>query len=408
MTKLIGELLMIKLSVVAVGLIAITANIMAEADLKIGGQGVIYYQTNDVGDSDFFNQESSSANAGLELNLKADIGNDFKLAYQETFLGTLGLEKNIVSDVRQYAHKDDLNAHSMTKIYATKKIDNTLIKLGRQELPKSLSPLAFSEGWNVFKNTFDAAVIVNKDIVDTTIVGAYVTGSNRHNNLSDFNDLGANSSALGTGGGTLNSGAYMLTVANKSIKDVPITGTYYALKDIANLESGHALWLDVKANQAPVKVAFQAGQIDPSNNLEKTTAFGAKVSGKVQKVALSLAYSSVDDGDVSLQNVGTGIKTPLYTQMIGNQNFISSDADTVVLKAVKKLPVGKIVVQYDMTFDNSTAKNDYTELDIIYKFKAFDTNMLLAYIGQTTDKKTFAGGTEESVNNLRFWTRYNF
>jgi hypothetical protein len=328
--------------------------------------------------------------------------------YQETFLGTLGLEKSIVSGTRQNAHEGDLNSHAMTQLYGSKKIDNTLIKLGRQELPKALSPLAFSESWNVFKNTFDAVVVVNKDIIDTTVVGAYVSGSNRHNDLSDFNDLGANSLALGTGAGTLNSGAYMLTVANKSIKNMPITGTYYALKDIAGSESGHALWLDVKGNQTPVKVAFQVGQIDPSNKLDKTTAFGAKVSGKVEQVNFSLAYSSVDDGDVSFQNVGTGVKTPLYTQMIGNQNFISTDADSVVLKAVGKLPVGKLIVQYDMTIDNSSAKNDYSELDIIYKFKAFDTNMLLAYIGQKTDNKTFAGGTEDTANNIRFWTRYNF
>jgi hypothetical protein len=34
--------------------------------------------------------------------------------------------------------------------------------------------------------------------------------------------------------------------------------------------------------------------------------------------------------------------------------------------------------------------------------------MLLAYIGQKTDSKTFAGGTEDTANNIRFWTRYNF
>jgi hypothetical protein len=198
----------------------------------------------------------------------------------------------------------------------------------------------------------------------------------------------------------------MLTVANKSIKDVPITASYYALKDIANLDSGNALWLDVKANQNPVKFALQAGQIDPSNELDKTTAFGLKASGKVENVGLSLAYSSVNDGDVSLQNVGTGVKTPLYTQMIGNQNFISSDADTVVLKVVGKLPVGKLIAQYGATTDNSDAKNDYGELDIIYKFKALGTNMLVAYINQQAENKTF--GTDDSVNKLRFWTRYNF
>jgi len=396
---------MIKLSMVAIMVGSLTIGAMAESDLKLGGQGVIYYQTNNSGDSDFFNQENSSANAGLELELKANLANGFDLMYQETFLGTLGLEKSIVSSTRQDAHKNDLNSHAMTQLYGSKKIENTLIKLGRQELPKALSPLAFSESWNVFKNTFDAVVVVNKDIIDTTIVGAYVSGSNSHSNLSKFGDLNASSSATS---GLLKSGAYMLTVNNKSVKDVPITATYYSLKDIATLESGHALWLDVKANQSPVKVAFQAGQIDPSNNLDKTTAFGAKVSGKIEDVALSLAYSSVNDGDVSLQNVGTGVKTPLYTQMIGNQDFISSDADSIVIKASKKLPIGKLIMQYDFTTDNSTAKNDYSELDIIYKFKAFDTNMLLAYIGQSAENKTFAKGTEKSANNLRFWTRYNF
>ena len=397
---------MIKLSMIALLAMGVTTSAMAEVDLKIGGQGAIYYETNDLGDNSLLSQENSQANVGLQVNAKADLGNNFALGYQETFLGTLGLEKSYVSGVKQYAKGNDLNSHSMTKLYITKKIDNTLFKLGRQELPKSLSPLAFSESWNVFKNTFDAAVVVNTDIIDTTIVGAYVASSNRHNDLGTFGDLSANSNALGKGAGTLESGAYMLTVANKSIKDVPITASYYALKDIANLDSGNALWLDVKANQNPVKVALQVGQIDPSNKLDKTTAFGLKASGKVENVGLSLAYSSVNDGDVSLQNVGTGVKTPLYTQMIGNQNFISSDADTVVLKVVGKLPVGKLIAQYGATTDNSDAKNDYGELDIIYKFKALGTNMLVAYINQASDKKTF--GTDDSVNKLRFWTRYNF
>ena len=61
-----------------------------------------------------------------------------------------------------------------------------------------------------------------------------------------------------------------------------------------------------------------------------------------------------------------------------------------------------------MTTDNSDAENNYNEFDLIYKFKAFDTKMFLAYIGQSTDKKTFAEGTEDSANTIRFWTRYNF
>jgi len=393
--------------VVFVGMVVAT-NAMAEVDLNVGGKGAIYYQTNNSNNNNFLSQENSSANVGLQLDLKSDLGNGFGLGYQETFLGTLGLEKSMVSNVRQHVSKDDLNAHSMTKLYVTKVIDNTQLKLGRQELPKSLSPLAFSESWNVFKNTFDAMLIVNQDIVDTTLVGAYVSGSNHHDSLATFNDLSANSATLGNGKGTFTSGAYMLTIVNKSIDKLPITASYYALKDIANLKSGSAVWLDIKANQMPVKFAFQVGQIDPSNHLKETTAFGAKFFTNVEDVALSLAYSFVNDGDVSLQNVGTGVKTPLYTQMIGNQNFISSNSDSVVLKGSIKLPMGRIIAQYDITKDNSSSKNNYQELDLIYKFNALGTNMLLAYIGQKTNNKTFSSLSANSTNNLRFWTRYNF
>ena len=398
---------MTKLSIITMLLAGLTTVSMAEVTTELSGQGVIYYQTDDGGDNNLFDQESSSANVGLELQLKADIGHGFDVAYQETFLGTLGLEKNLVSGVRQYAQKNDLNAHAMSKLYVSKKINNTLVKLGRQELPKSLSPLAFSESWNVFKNTFDAAVVLNKDIIDTTLVGAYVSASNTHSNMGGFNDLaGGRGSQLDKSANRLNSGAYMLTVANKSLKKMPITATYYALKDINNGDSGEALWLDVKAKHLPIKLAFQAGQIDPSNSLDKTTAYGLKASGKIQKIGVSLAYSSVNDGAVSLQNVGTGVKTPLYTQMLENENFISSDADTIVFKVGTKLPVGKLVAVYDNTKDNSIAKNNYEELDVVYKFKALGTNMFLAYIGQKTDKAIFSG--EKNANKLRFWTRYNF
>ena len=390
-----------KLSLVAIATMGIMSGVNADVDLKVGGQGVIYYQTSDSFDNaDLFDHApNSQANAGLQLNVNADLGNDFGLGYQETFLGTLGLEKNLVGGTMQRAG-EKLNDHGTTKLYVTKKINNTTLKLGRQELPKSLSPLAFSESWNVFKNTFDAAVVVNSDIPDTTVVGAYVARSNTHSNLASFNDMA---------GGALPSGAYMLTVANKSKKEVPVTLTYYSLPDLTGGEGGYALWGDVQVDAGtlaqapyPVQVGFQGGQISPENGLEDTTAFGAKVTGKAGLVNLKLAYSTVDDGTLSVQNVGTGVKTPLYTQMVANQNAISRDADTIVLQAAGAAGPGKLIAQYGATSDNSDASNDYNELDILYKFKALGTNMLVAYIMQDDDAHS------DPNNILRFWTRYNF
>jgi len=308
-----------------------------------------------------------------------------------------------------------LNGAALTKAYLTKKIGNTTLKAGRQELPKSLSPLAFSEGWNVYKNTFDAVVAINSDIQDTTLVGAYVSKSNGHGDFGSFDNLTAVGGVARPG-----HGAYMLTAQNKSLKDVAVTASYYSI--ISGGADGYtyidkdtkvqpsiaphvdALWLDVKAaNLGPVNLALQAGQLSPDGAAFKdTTAYGVKVAGKAGSAKLSVAYTSVDDGTLSVQNVGTGVKTPLYTQMIANQGHISSDADTVVLKGIMPLGAGKLIAQYGLTTDNKTNNSDFNELDVIYKFKALGTNMLAAYVRADDE------AASDPANIIRVWTRYNF
>jgi len=388
-----------KLSLIAILAGGMVSVLSADVNLKTGGQAVIYYQTADsFGDADMFDHApNSKANAGLQLDISSDLGNGFGLGYQGTFLGTLGLEKNVVGGVMQQAG-EELNDFATTKVFLTKKIANTTFKLGRQELPKSLSPLAFSEGWNVFKNTFDAAVAINSDIPDTTIVGAYVSKSNNHGDLSEFGDMA---------GGALPSGAYMLTVANKSLKQVPVTLSYYGLPDVAGGEGGYAIWGDVQVDAGiPVIFGVQGGQLSPENGMEETTAFGAKLGGKVGPVSATLAYTTVDDGDLAIQNVGTGVKTPLYTQMVANQNAIKLDADTFMLKLAAALGPGKAIAQYSTT--SAEAKNingdgnDYNELDVLYKFKALGADMLVAYVMQDFDAK------DDPNNIIRFWTRYKF
>ena len=411
-----------KLSLAAVAAIAMTMGANAEGsegiDFKIGGQAVVYYETHDGGnDNSLLGQDSSDANFGLQINANSDLGNGFGLGLQGTGLSTWGLEKQVVSGTKQSGvglSGDTTGAgdyFGITKAYLTKQIGKTTLKAGRQELPKSLSPLAFSEGWNVFKNTFDAVVAINGDIPDTTVVGAYVSRSNKHGDLNTFSDLAANT-PLGVRTGTINEGAYMLTVANKSSKIVQPTLSFYSLKDIVGAESGTALWADVQVDAGlPVKLALQGGQIDPGTqgalNLKETTVYGAKLSAKVSGVALSLAYSDVDDGSVSVQNVGTGVKTPLYTQMVYNQDFISSDASTTVLKAALPVGSGTVIAQYGMTSDNSAASSDYNELDIMYKTKALGMNVFAAYVMRDSDTKNLKG-TDDKNNIVRVWTRYNF
>ena len=418
-------------------------------DIVTTGQAVVYYETqtnNGKDDADLFNQKGSQANVGLQLNLDADLKNNFTFGSQLSYLGTAGLENNLVSGTKQgvTSQGNTESELALTKIFVAKKIANTTVKIGRQELPKTLSPLAFSEGWNVFKNTFDAVLAVNTDIPDTTVVGAYVTAANTTNGaaggINTMNNITGN--AAGTAGG-----AYMLTAQTKAIPMTTLTVTYYDVSDMTTDDAGNqtngltAVWADaaVAGKELPMGLKFglQAGQISPenikttgANEYANTTAFGARIGlAPIDALTLCLAYTSVD-GDknkknLAVKNLGTGVKTPLFTQMVYNQNAIALDANTYMVKAAYNTgDYGTVIAQYGMTTagdNNLQGKDaDYNEFDLIYKVKAAGVEYFAAYLYRTIDDKTTTGmqhanaplqsngkfATEE--NRIRVWARYAF
>ncbi len=389
----------------------VEAPVVVASGWDFDGQAAFYYETNDnFGNGSLFDQGpatategSSVAAVGLQLraankDLFAGIGAGFEL----TGLGTLGLQSSIVSNVTQSAD-GSLNGGAWTQGYLTYGFGNTSIKVGRQALPKGLSPFAFSETWSVFKNTFEAALVVNTDLPDTALVYAFVNRGAAIGNLGNFTDL----SSLGA---TINAddGVHMLTAQNKSISGLTLTGTWYYAADAlqtAPKEDVNILWGDAKFAISDYSIGLQGGTIltNEPGAVKDTTAFGAKIGADFGMFDASVAYSSVDDGTAPVENLGTNVKTPLYTQMIKNQNHIKSDNDTIVIRAGVKALGGKFSVAYDITTDNATANSDYTELDVVYKTKVSEsTTLLAAYILAEDDL------APDATNYLRFWARYNF
>ena len=400
-------------------------------DFTTTGQAVVYYetQTENASGASMFGQDASQANVGVQLNLGADLGNSFTFGSQFSYIGTAGLEKNLVSGVRQVGGNSPIlpgttDELALTKIFVAKTVGNTTVKIGRQELPKSLSPFAYTEGWNVFKNTFDAILVVNSDLPDTTLVGAFVSASNATfpgspTGLSKMNNLSA-------GGYAIEDGAYMLTAQNKSLPMTTLTASLYQMNSIrvggvVADNDASAVWIDAqitdKSLPMGLNIGLQGGSImldlasAPTAN--DTTAFGVKVGAKpVDALAVSLAFTSVDDGTVGIKNVGTGIKSPLYTQMVYNQNAISTDADSIVVKGAYSLgDMGTVTAQYCMTTDNSAAENDYNELDVLYKVKSAGVQYFAGLMMISTDKAGKIIGADagaDSETKLRVWARYAF
>jgi len=372
-------------------------------DFTTTGQAVVYYNTLGNDNVDLFDRDgkNSKANFALQLNNNADLGNNFGFGSQISYLGTAGLEKNLVKATMQSnGGTDELY---VSKLYITKKVANTTVKIGRQELPKSLSPLAFSEGWNVLKNTFDAIVAINTDLPKTTLVGAYVSktsGNGFGNDMSSMNDLV---------GGAVKNGAYMLTAKTTMLPLATLTGSFYSLRNVDG-GSVNALWVDAQINKSlpmGLKVGVQFGSVTPDTDTmdDATTAFGVKAALKpMAGLTVIGAFTNVSDGSLAVDNTGTNVKTPLYTQMVANQGAIKKDNSTMMLKGVYSLgKAGKVIAQASMTSNNASGGKDNTEIDLLYKTKAFGMNLLAAYVRSDTD------GAAAGANNIvRFVARYNF
>ncbi len=381
---------------------------VVESNWKFSGQGVVYYQTDDAGISgasglpgDLFDQDNSSANAGLQLTAtNADLIAGIGFGVQLNALGTLGLEEDVVSNIMQRG--DSLNSAYVSQLYLTYGIGNTSLKVGRQELPKSLSPFAYSEDWNVFTNTFNAALLVNTDIQDTVLVGAWV----RDNNVNGM------AAAMNTFGSTnFGDGVFLLSAQNKSIADLTLTGSWYYAADFSNNiapgtnEDLNILWADAQYNAGFANIGLQGGAVMCDALTDDTTAFGAMIGGKFDIVNAHVAYSHVNDSDLGMFQVG-GSTSALYTETALDQvspvgTALRNDMDKFVVAANADVLGGNLTGAYAYT--DSGIVDSVNEVDVVYATHITENLVgVLAYVYADVDT------LPDSVNLIRAVAKYNF
>jgi len=368
-----------KLSLAAI--IALGSSAYALEDIKVAGEAKLWYQTSDTGASgvSFFDKKSALGQAALMMTATGKVSSSTGFGIGATALDTLGLENNLVNGVpsgigANAGHgADNLKTQWWVReAYITHKFGNTLAKIGRQELN---TPLAFTEKWNIASNTFDAAVLINSDVPNTTLIGAYVGKGN-----------GSKVAVVALDGeftNYVNSGAYAFAALNKSIENFPINLWYYNVDTVAT-----AIWADTNTSVGMAKIGLQYGSMDPkAAGSETTDAFGVKVSGKVNNIALSLAYTDVSEGVLPVANTATGFKkTKLYTATVFSDGTVAGMPDTSSFKIQAKTKVGsvKLIGQYG-SYDQ--AGTDKSEFDLIAVTKMNNINLKALYIHQGFDSK---------------------
>lgn len=381
---------LVKMSLAAAVLLGASA--FAIDNVKVSGDAKLVYNTNnadyDVMKADgttfdhtasgMFDQGASSADTALRLGVTGDLTKGVSFGATAYAVSTLGLENNLVANTWTGAHAanngvDDESWVSELWIAAT--LGKTTAKIGRMELD---TPLAFSEKWSIAANTFDAAVLINQDLPDTTLVGAWVGKGNGVNAglglVSGSKTLGydnGNEAGIGIDGiigagaefGTFgDNGAYAAAIVNNSFKPLTAQAWYYSVGNIAD-----AYWLQGDINCQMVKgltIGAQYADISPKGDLsniladlalndDNSKAYAFKVAYEgIQNLKVSAAYSKTDsDGVLNIANTATNnlvaAQSKLYTEAWWNYGYVGApDAKSWNVTAEYDAGIAKVGAYY--------------------------------------------------------------
>ncbi len=430
-----------KMSLVAALLIGSSA--FAIDNIKMSGNAQLNYSTTDakagyaaVSNSDsLFSKDNSAADAALHLNVTADLAKNDLVTVSTgagySVLSTLGLENNFVSNVwgtshgataatgASYGHadvtgdgKDDIkgakveNANWMDEAWVAvslNKMSKTTLKLGRMELD---TPLAFTEKWSVEKNTFEAAVVINQDIPDTTLVGAYVGNGNGNFGAGTVGKLGLAVGGVVNENGKFTTyggnGAYAIGAINNSFKPVTVQAWYYSLTQLAT-----AYWLQADLDMNGILAGAQYSSASLNNgNTDASSTFAGMVGYSLKDVAtVKLAYSTVDKkGVVGAANTATSSgASKLYTEAWWAYGQVTQlDTDAITLTAEGSVADVDLLAAYTTVDHKAAGAKDLSEITLTASKSFGPLDATLAYI--YTDDKSQA----DTSNMVQAYLTLNF
>ena len=285
------------------------------ADIKlesVGGSAKLFYDTNDAsGDLDLFNKAASIGNVAANINGVATLGkcDCTKLNFGITGVSTMGLESTLVGGT-WIEHMDGLSdavwIDTLNVSFSPLDgISNTTMVVGRQALA---TPMVFTEKWNIAENTYDAAVAVNTDIIDTTLIAGWIGRSN----VAGGSTVRAGNIGDGYQSFLTKEGAYAVGAITTAIPTVTAQAWYYVAPSVSNVA-----WAQAETEYAGFSLGGQFGMLDASDNSDGNV-FAVKVGYSLGGLGLSASFSSVDNmtdtaAALGFANLG-GSQSPLYTE----------------------------------------------------------------------------------------------
>ena len=233
------------------------------------------YDANDVdGGLAFDDTENNVFLATVVLGVEKELGYGFGFGAE-----VAGLFKTD-GEFEKFPGQDRETAE-LSQLYLTYKTGNTSIKAGRQALPKAVSPLAFSvRNVGMLERTYDGIVVVNTDIQDTTLVGAWIRS------VAD----GSTDTKVG------DNGIFMLGAINKSIANTTLSTALYYAKAGDNLAKDlTSAWFAAETKVGSVDLGLQLAYSE-LKDLDETYGVAAYIGTKYNAFDAKLTVAYINDG----------------------------------------------------------------------------------------------------------------
>jgi hypothetical protein len=268
---------------------------------------------------------------------------------------------------------------------------NTMVKVGRQEID---TPFADTDDIGMVPNTFEAAVLVNRDIKDTTIVLAHVDSMAGVDAEvpGEFTDLNGDN------------GVQVLGISYEGIEGVALSGWYYYANDLVSVPYIEAEY-EVNLGEVTLGLAAQYAYMN-WEDAEAAKIAGASISAGFESTGLTLgvAYNKSSGGAADDLFGGGPYLTSsehLTLPTAGNDGkalMLAAEWDAGII-GLDGLTLGV----GHLTLEDSTGLES-TEIDLVASY-AFNDRLNLDLFYSDIDDKIDSGS---KLTNLRVFVNYIF
>jgi hypothetical protein len=297
-------------------------------------------------DSNFFGAPKSDSVFAIGGNLGVVTGSYYGFKAGATFQTSSVLSDDVdngnaspfnVNNVSKRTHYFDASGAVLSEAYLQYSIANTSLKVGRQFIytPLVSTGLEGKSSEAIIKDSFEAYILTNTDLPDTTIVAGYVSKwqpqSDGLGNTGDFVKV--------------EDGAYTIYAKNTSIENLTLQAQYLDINGQTSSGDKDALYLQADYQAGPHTLSAQfLSSTDKSqaSNAQDGTLYGLKATGPLGlgKLGYLVAFNSSTDKDAGVfTGAGEGVTDTPFTAMPVHDGGLPARPDTDTL-------VGAIVVPF--------------------------------------------------------------